>query len=137
MSSSPPMTLKDFMKPEYFDSFISSVENLRISMTQDNQILSGHFLCLNIGHSLKRGIALREKGNTLPVDQQNLEKLINSEWNERVSHHSLTTLQERKFNQIQLLPLTENLENLSIHILRRISALPKTLKENPTIQSWG
>ena len=58
------------------------------------------------------GQALREKDNTLLTDQQNLEKLMDSEWNDRISHHSLTTLHGRKLNQIDLLPLTEDLEKL-------------------------
>ena len=83
------------------------------------------------------GQALQEKDNTLLTDQQNLEKLMDSERNDRISHHSQTTLHGRKFNQIDLLPLTEGLEKLQKHLLQRISVLMKAIKENPTLHSWG
>ncbi|KAL9977833.1 hypothetical protein ACROYT_G015285 [Oculina patagonica] len=59
------------------------------------------------------GKALREKDDDLLSDQQHLEKLMDSEWNDRISHHSLATFHGRKFNQVDLLPLTEDLEKLS------------------------
>ena len=77
-------------------------------MTQGKKTktLSVPSLALKLGHSLKRwiailtGKALREKDNTLPVHQKNLEKIMNSEWHQRVSHHSLTSLRGTKFKQI-------------------------------------
>ena len=56
------------------------------------------------------GSHLNMKDNTLLTDQKSLEKLMASEWNDRISHHSLTTLHGKKFNQIDLLALTEDLE---------------------------
>ncbi len=37
------------------------------------------------------GKALREKNDDLLSDQQHLEKLMDSEWNDHISHHSLAT----------------------------------------------
>ncbi len=52
---------------------------------------------------------MREKNDDLLSDQQHLEKLMDSEWNDCISHHSLATFHGRKFNQVDLVPLTEDL----------------------------
>ena len=136
------MTLKDFMKPQYFDKIIISVKNMcGFEESGKTKTVGVPSLALKLGYSLKKcmailtGQALREKDNTLLTDQQNLEKLMDSEWNDRISHHSLTTLHGRKFNQIDLLPLIEDLEKLRKHLLQRISVLMKALKENPALHS--
>ena len=143
-TETPLMTLKDFMKPQYFDKIIISVKNVcGFEESGKTKTVGVPSLALKLGYSLKKctailtGQALREKDNTLLTDQQNLEKLMDSEWNDRISHHSLTTLHGRKFNRIDLLPLTEDLEKLRKHLLQRISVLMKALKENPTLHRWG
>lgn len=72
---------------------------------------------MKIGHSLKkcvnilRGNALRRKDKEAQEDADNFEKLIESEWSHRVSHHSLGALSTRKFNKVGLLPLAEDLRS--------------------------
>ena len=46
-----------------------------------------------------RGKALRTKDDTLLLEQDNQEKLMESEWADKVSSHSLTTLHKRKFRK--------------------------------------
>ena len=82
------------------------------------------------------GKALREKDSTLLTDQQHLEKLMYSEWNERISHLSMSTLYGRRFNKIELLPLTKGLEIFHKYLCKQISILSKSLIEVPTLQSW-
>lgn len=53
---------------------------------------------------------------------------VRMEW----SHHSLSTLHQRKFNQTELLPLTNDLEILHNYLLKHIAKLSKTLREVPT-----
>ena len=137
------MTLQDYMKPEYFDRLITSVKTLcSFEESGKTKAVGTPSLALKLGFSLKKciailtGKALREKDRALLSDQTYLEKLMDSEWNERISHHSLSTLHGRKFNKIELLPLTKDLEILRKHLLKQIAALSKALKEVPTLQGW-
>ena len=99
-------------------------------------------LALKLGYSLKKctgilaGIALRQRDDTLLKDVGYFERLIDSERNNRISHHSLSTLHRRKFNKIELLPLTRDLESLHKHLLQQISVQSKALREVPTQQRW-
>ena len=82
------------------------------------------------------GKALREKDDGLFQDQKYLEKPMVSEWDKCISHHSLSTPHRRKFNQIELLPLTKDLEIVHNYLLNQITTLSETLREVPTLQVW-
>ena len=82
----PLVTLKDFMKPQYFDQIIISVKNVcSFEESGKPQTAGVPSLALKLGYSLKKcsvtltGQALREKDNTLLTDQQNLENVMDSE----------------------------------------------------------
>ena len=67
-----------------------------------------------------------------------VEKLVVSEWNSEVSHLSITQLAERKFNKIDLIPLTSDMQNLRGHMVEAIASLSKKLKtETPaSLATW-
>ena len=138
------MTLQDYMKPEYFDRLITSVKTLCSSEESGKtKEVCTPSLALKLGFSLKKcitiliGKTLREKDNALLQDQKYLEKLMVSEWIECISHHSLSTLHQRKFNQIELLPLTKDLEIVHNYLLNQITTLSETLREVPTLYRSG
>ncbi len=140
------VSLKDLMTPVYFDGIIFSVKRLcsfdELGNTRSVGVLS---LALKLGYSVKKCIAIltgeaqREKDDDLLSDQQNLEKVMDSEWNDRISHPLLATHRGRKLNQVDILSLTEDLENLREHLLQKISALSNALKEKeePTLHASG
>ena len=68
----------------------------------------------------------------------NTEKLMEAEWNYRVSHHSVIPLNDRKHNQPDLLPVTSDLQKLKEFITSKIIALTKQLQgtNKPLLQSW-
>lgn len=72
-------------------------------------------LALHIGYSLKkcvgnvRGKALREKDRGLLEDVGHFEKLTEAEWNYCISHHSKTTLNDRRHNQPDFLPVRSDI----------------------------
>ena len=87
--------------------------------------------------TIERGKALQTKDETLLQGQDNLEKLMESEWEDKMSSHSLTTLHKRKFNKINLLPLAENLEKLRKHFVGRNEVLTDKVFKKPTLENWG
>ncbi|XP_068746319.1 uncharacterized protein [Montipora capricornis] len=144
-SASLDAQLSDFIKPGEFDVVVSGVKALSKFHSEDGvQHVAIPSLSLKIGHSLKkcvnilRGHALRRKDKELQEDVDNFEKLIESEWNHRVSHHSLGALGSKKFNNVELLPLAEDLEKLRTSVLSIISSTAQVLQEGqPQLEVWN
>jgi hypothetical protein len=64
-------------------------------------------------------------------------KLLKSEWEPLVSHHSLTTLRERKYNKVDVLPLAEDMTRLKNHNNKKVGEASQSLRENPSsVNSW-
>lgn len=80
--------------------------------------------------------ASREKNKDILEDIGHFEKLMEAEWNYRVSHHSLSTLDARKFNQPDLLPVTDNLQKLREFIIDNFNSLVHELERNTSLQPW-
>ncbi|XP_067032827.1 uncharacterized protein [Acropora muricata] len=144
-SASLDAQLSDFIKPGEFDVVVSGVKALSKFNSEDGvQHVAIPSLSLKIGHSLKKcvnilgGHALRKKDKELQEDVGNFEKLIESEWNHRVSHHSLGALGSKKFNNVELLPLAEDLEKLRTSVLSIISSTAQVLQEGqPQLEVWN
>lgn len=141
---SPNAQLSDFIKPEKFDVVVSAVKNLSKFQVQEGvQRVATPSLSLKVGHSLKkcvsilRGQAFRRKDKDLQEDVDNFEKLLDSEWSHRVSHHSLSTLSASKFNKVEILPLADDLEKLRRSILSKISSSTQILAEQPQLEAWS
>ena len=68
--------------------------------------------------------------NTLE-SASSLEKLLEREWCDRVSHHSLSTMYEKKFNKFEVLPLASDLkivkDHLAVGMTEHSTALKKSL----------
>ena len=135
--------LSDFIKPEKFDTIVKAVRNIA---GFDEQ--SGHLqvaipsLALKLGYSLQKcssilsGQALQSKDDATFKDLKNFQKLMQSEWEYRVSHHSLTSLHERRFNKVHVPPLAEDMMCLRKNIDQRIADEPKNLRDHPDGKSW-
>lgn len=134
-SASLDTQLSDFIKPGEFDVVVSAVKVLSKFHSEDSvQHVGTPSLSLKIG----RGHALRRKDKKLQEDVDNFEKLIESEWNHPVSHHSLCTLGSKKFNNVELLPLAEDLEKLRKSVLSIISSTAQVLQEGrPQLEVWN
>ena len=136
--------LSDFIKPEKFDTVVQAVKTLCSFHDNDGcQEVKIPSLALKLGHSLKkclniiRGQALRQKGKNRQEDAENFEKLLESEWSNKISHHSLNTLSARKFNKVDVLPLTKDLEKLRGHLEHAINVSAKALEHYPNPENWS
>lgn len=131
--------LSQFLRPDKFDVLIQCVMQIsKFDVKRGEKEVGTPSLALHIGHSLKkrvcvvRGKALREKDKGLLEDVEHFEKLMEAEWNFRISHHSITTLNDRKHNQPELLPVTNDLKKPKIIALT--SELQGT--NRPLQQNW-
>ena len=73
----------------------------------------------------------------LQEDAENFEKLLESEWSHRVSHHYLSSLSTSKFNKVQLLPLANDLDKLRKFVLVEMSSSVQLLEEQLQLQAWS
>ncbi|XP_044180170.1 uncharacterized protein LOC114952155 isoform X4 [Acropora millepora] len=137
--------LSQFLRPDKFDVLIQCVMQIsKFDVKRGEKEVGTPSLALHIGHSLKkcvcvvRGKALREKDKGLLEDVEHFEKLMEAEWNFRISHHSITTLNDRKHNQPELLPVTNDLKKLKEFITSKIIALTSELQgtDRPFQQTW-
>lgn len=137
--------LSQFLRPDKFDVLVQCVMQIsKFEVKRGEKEVGTPSLALHIGYSLKkcvgivRGKALREKDKGLLEDVEHFEKLMEAEWNFRISHHSITTLSDRKHNQPELLPVTNDLKKLKEFITSKIIALTSELQgtNRPLLQTW-
>lgn len=135
--------LSDYIRPEKFDVVVEAVKVLcKFEINDGQQNVKTPSLSLKLGHSLKKctnimkGKALKEKDKDREVDADNFAKLLDMEWSHRISHHSLTTLSSRKFNKVDMLPLTEDLTKLRQFIKRKISESTEEIRKHPLLDDW-
>ena len=136
--------LLQFLCPEKFDVVVECVmdiSNFKVKMGESQ--VGTPSLALHIGYALKkcvgivRGKALREKDRGLLEDIEHFEKLMEAEWNYRISHHSMTTLNDRKHNQPDLLPVTSDLQKLKEYITLKVVYLTSKLQSaKPDVRTW-
>ena len=137
--------LYDFMKPEKFDTIVKGVRKASGFIDgEEGQLEVGiPSLALKLGYSLSKcatctvAHGLRIKDESIRKDAKNFKTLMESEWEYRVSHQSLATLHERRFNKVNVPPLAEDIANLKSFVDRRISEESENLKrKSPTKQRW-
>ena len=139
---SPNAQLGDFIKPARFDVVISAVKSLSKFEFEGVQRVATPSLSLKVVHSLKRCVSIlrgrvfHTKDKDLQEDSDNFEKLLDSEWGHCISHHSLNTVEESKFNKIEILSLAEDLEKLQRSLLSKISSSTQVLTE-PPLEAWS
>lgn len=86
--------------------------------------------------TMKVGKAIRARDSRSRVDAEEFLFLHQAEMNDVISSQARQTLQERKFNQKEYLPLTRDLVKLALHQVKRIETLTYTLAKDPTLQIW-
>lgn len=133
--------LKKFLTPENFDEVVAAVRSLcRFEEKATRKTVGIPSLALKLGYSLKKclyilkGQALRNKLST--QNQEYFLQLMEAEWNSSVSYHSLGELARKKFNKIELLPLTSDLKQLRTHLMENMGRLTEMLKKEPSLQLW-
>lgn len=141
--SKPVAQLSEYLCPSKFDVIVQCVKELcQFEEKNGEKVVGTPSLALKLGHALKkciyivRGKALRSKDKAVLEDVEHFEKLMDAEWNTSISHHSIATLDERKYNKPDLLPITSDLQKLRQFIVSRISSLTVSLRTQPSLQKW-
>lgn len=137
--------LLQFLHPDKFAIVVQCVMDIsKFDVKMGESLVGTPSLVFHIGYSLKkcvgivRGKALCEKDRGLLEDVEHFEKLMEAEWNYRISHHSMTTLNDKGRNQPDLLPVTRDLQKLKEYITFKIISLTSQLQSasRPDVRTW-
>jgi len=119
--------MEDFLTPDKFDIVVEAVRSIS-GFTKDQNELKPS-LALKLGYSIKR-LAYLKKSSAIRSWSERKEKeankflhLYETEWKEKISTHSLTTLHNRKFNKCDQLPLSEDIKSLKCYLEEEIFQL--------------
>ena len=114
----PLVSMDTLMKPENFDLVVAttkamSVEKEKPVLTLPRYIgnLLGHIIQIKIGH------ALRSNDEIKCDEATKFQRLMSAEWNFRVNSAAVKKLNVTKRNQVQAVPLTDDLVRLREYIL--------------------
>ncbi|KAF0303913.1 hypothetical protein FJT64_024170 [Amphibalanus amphitrite] len=130
------LTLDDILQPRHFDNIISCVQEVcswELGDTNQPPSFKTPTSALKLGHALKKaaevgvGLAARaedaERGSRL----EDYIRLHQREWGDKISHAALSTLDLRKMNLQDALPLTEDLVQLSNSLREQIGEVATNL----------
>ena len=139
----PKSNLEGYLKPEKFDELVEAVKMMCSFKEEDGGTKVGTpSLALKLGHSLKKcvyilwGQAVRSKDKEREESASNLEKLLEREWCDQVSRHSLSTMYEKKFNKSEVLPPTSDLQVVKDHFAAGMNEHSTALKKKPDKGVW-
>lgn len=138
-------TLIDALTPEKFDAVVLATKSLCVTSTEiakrtEFEIPS---LALKIGYSLRkcigieRGLCLRRgdlKRNEILLA---FLSILDLEWSVRISSNALFTLQSRKLNSVDLLPITADLIKLSKYLEFMIQETKDDIEREKNFSNWS
>ncbi|KAJ8048984.1 Breast cancer type 1 susceptibility protein-like [Holothuria leucospilota] len=119
--------LRDYINPERFDVVVGAVKEVSKFDQAGTTKVGVPSMALKLGHSLKkcaaivRGIGLRSKCATTIENAGYFLELMKGTSSEEISTHALTTLGEGKFNQPEILPVTEDLLKSAVKRLAEVT----------------
>ncbi|KAK4885661.1 hypothetical protein RN001_001932 [Aquatica leii] len=137
--------LIDALTPEHFDAVVSATKSLCVTTNEiakrtEFEIPS---LALKIGYSIRkcigieRGLCLRKgdlKRNEILLG---FLSILDLEWSVRISSNALATLQSRKLNSVDLLPVTGDLIKFSKFLECMIKETKNDMNKERSFQNWS
>lgn len=134
--------LSDCIAPQYFGVVVAGVKIL-CGYDEEQHAYKVPSLALKIGHSLK-AVANILKGNGLKTGNSDLQKLAKDfrdlcelEWHTEVSGAALDTLQVRKYNKIDMLPLAADVKRMFEYMEDTINQIMAAIQAKFSSQLWS
>ena len=130
------LTLKEICAPTHFDSIVEVTYEMGgydVGTASRNPSFTIPSAPRVIGQALGKvahvlqGQAIRDGDTALETQVNQFERLLKSEWGDRISRASLHTLNMRKQKKDDAIPSTENVQKLSAFLKSEVSAGSKAL----------
>ena len=136
--------IEDFYVPSNFNSVVKAVKDVA-GFDEDKNLYKTPSLALKLGHSLKKLADILEcEAQMAESDNEeflnNLKKsrsLYEKKWDVCVSGRALQTLREVKWNTPQLLPFTEDVKKMHMHLEKCREKYQSRLQEDPNKKNWA
>lgn len=134
--------LQDLIDPSKFDTVLQAVKTMT-GFDELNNRFTIPSTALKLRHSLVKvtgilqGEAIRQGDNALKDRVERFDRLIQLEWTTHVSSNALKTLYQKKWNQPQMLPFTEDIKTLHGHLKTLEAANKKSLQASPARRAWN
>jgi hypothetical protein len=138
--------LKDFLKPQEFDTLMHCARTLGGYEENDGSTSKKTFkspaTTVHCGYELKRaalilrGQALREMDMKMQENSDRFLQLYETEWHNRVAAPALNNLAVKKHNVPQLLPLTTDLLKLRKYLTEKLASLTEKVNEKVNKKDW-
>lgn len=133
--------LADSIHVSKFDCVVECVKEVA-GFTPETKRMTIPSLALKIGHTIKKCCVIlkSEAIKKLDVDGEmkadSFLNLCNAEWGGEVSCHALKSLDENKWNKLQILPLAEDIVKINKVINTDLAAAKKELQRKVTMKNW-
>ncbi|KAL1448131.1 hypothetical protein WDU94_000019 [Cyamophila willieti] len=137
------LLLEELLDPEFFDTVVQIAKDL--SGEHDgkrNREMKNPSTARRVGFAVKKaanvmkGIALRKKNQDACRKYDMFTMLVEMEWGIRINSTALATERLHKRQKPKVLPLTEDLINLTKFISKEIEKCKKLLEENKEHKTW-
>lgn len=138
------LVFKDYLNAEHFDSVVHATEELcGVLVTADGYRAFGTpSLALRLGHLLvkladvRNGRCLREKDRIGKEDAEDFLTLHKSEWTDAIPCNARRTLKRKKDQQVNFLPLTDDLLKVRNFMLQEMKTPSDTVVSYTTYRTW-
>ncbi|XP_039544399.1 uncharacterized protein LOC120490938 isoform X1 [Pimephales promelas] len=135
-------SIKDFFIPSNFYHVIKAVKDTS-GFRDEDEVFTIPSLALKLGHSLKKMSRIAECEAMIAGDSNDVKnvkmfmQMYETKWNEHVSSSALKTLNEAKWNSPELLPFTEDVKKLHIHLSNETRLYQEKLKLEKIQKNWS
>ena len=130
----------------WFDKVVFATRQLCVVQKETTiggvKMLEKPSLGVHLGHSLlkccavKRGRSLKNNSVVEHEESTAFAELMGIEWNNKVSSGALQTLKERRFDKVEVLPLTSDLLILRNFVSKELVCAKQNLAENFNDANW-
>ncbi|XP_051239161.1 uncharacterized protein LOC127353711 [Dicentrarchus labrax] len=135
--------IKEFFVPSNFNFVVEAVKAVS-GFDEEKNTYKSPSLALKLGHSLKKiadilecEAQMAESDNEEFLNNLNRSRgLFEKKWDVCVSSRALQTLKEVKWNTPQLLPFTEDVKNMHMHLEKCREEYQRNLKNSPRKKTW-
>lgn len=135
-------SIKDFFIPTNFHHVIKAVKDTS-GFKEEDEVFGIPSLALKLGHNLKKMADIAECEAMIAGDENDVKnvkmykQMYTTKWNEFVSASALKTLNEAKWNSPELLPFTEDVKKLHMHLGNQTTLYQEKLKLEKSPKNWS
>ncbi len=135
-------SIKDFFIPTNFYHVVKAVKDTS-GFRDEDEVFGIPSLALKLGHNLKKMAAIAECEAMIAGDEKDVQnvkmfqQMYTTKWNEFVSASALKTLNEAKWNSPELLPFTEDVKKMHIHLSNQTKLYQEKLKLEKSQKNWS